>query len=108
MAGRLLLGIDIGTTYCKAGVVTLDGMERAHGRARTPWRREGAQTEIDPWALLQAALSAAREALTQAGDGGVIAVGVTSMAETGTLLDRAGRPIVPAIAWHDPRGREDI
>ena len=110
MAGGLLLGIDVGTTYCKAGVVTLDGVERAHGRARTPWRREGAQTDIDPWALLDAALSAAREALAQAADGQgrVIAVGVTSMAETGTLLDRAGRPLVPAIAWHDPRGREEI
>ena len=28
------------------------------------------------------------------------------MAETGALLDRRGRPVTPAIAWHDARGAE--
>jgi hypothetical protein len=27
-------------------------------------------------------------------------IGVTSMAETGVLLDGHGRPVAPAIAWH--------
>jgi sugar (pentulose or hexulose) kinase len=37
----------------------------------------------------------------------VIGVGVTSMAETGVLLDRQGRPLAPAIAWHDARGEAE-
>ena len=42
----LLLGLDLGTTSCKAAVVTLDGRELAHGRAPVPWRRvpTGAET----------------------------------------------------------------
>ena len=35
----LLLGIDVGTSACKAAVVDADGAERAHGQAPTPWRR---------------------------------------------------------------------
>ena len=35
----LLLGIDVGTSACKAAVVDADGAERAHGQAPTPWQR---------------------------------------------------------------------
>ena len=34
-----LLGIDVGTSACKAAVVDADGAERAHGQAPTPWRQ---------------------------------------------------------------------
>ena len=33
-----------------------------------------------------------------------MAIGVTGISETGVLLDRHGAPLVPALAWHDPRG----
>jgi sugar (pentulose or hexulose) kinase len=103
----VLVGIDVGTTFCKAAVVGLDGRERAHGRARTPWEaREGGGVETDPRALVEASLAAARAALA-ARPGRVLGIGVTSMAETGVLLDRRGRPVAPALAWHDPRGDEE-
>jgi sugar (pentulose or hexulose) kinase len=47
---------------------------------------------------------AARQALELAPHGRVVGVGVTSMAETGALLDAAGEPVAPMIAWHDTRG----
>ena len=102
-----LLGIDVGTTFCKASVVTLDGRERAHGRVPTPWSRRGGRTEIDPRALFDAALAAGREAVAASGVERLVGVGVTSMAETGVLIDAAGNPVAPAIAWHDPRGEEE-
>jgi sugar (pentulose or hexulose) kinase len=37
----------------------------------------------------------------------VLGVGVAGMAETGVLVDGSDRPLVPAIAWHDPRGDLD-
>src|SRR5262245_12501823 len=55
----LALGLDVGTTSVKAAVVDGDGNELAHGRAPTPW--EG--NELDPDALLRAALDAAEQAL---------------------------------------------
>ena len=100
----LLLGIDVGTSACKAAIVDADGAERAHGQAPTPWRKVPTGAEIDPRALLDAALEAAAAALAAAPEGTVRGVGVTGMAETGVLLDGRGEPLAPAIAWHDARG----
>ena len=102
----LLLGLDLGTTSCKAAVVTHGGREVAHGRARVPWERVRTGAEIAPERLVDAALAAARAALAEAPEGPIGAVGVASFAETGVLLDRSGEPVAPAIAWHDSRGVE--
>jgi sugar (pentulose or hexulose) kinase len=101
-----LLGIDVGTTFCKAVLVTLDGRERATGRTATPWRRNGGRAEAYPVALKAAALTAVAEARRRAPELHVIAVGVTSMAETGVLVDARGGAVGPAIAWHDSRGAQ--
>jgi sugar (pentulose or hexulose) kinase len=103
----LLLGIDFGTSACKAAVVDPGGFERAHGQSITPWRRVPTGAEVEPEALFEAAVAAARAALTRAPDGRVRSVGVTSMAETGALLDGRRRPLAPAIAWHDARGEDE-
>lgn len=105
---ELLLGIDVGTTFVKAAIVTLDGVERGHGHARTPWRPVPTGAEIDPHELFGTVVAAARGPLASVPSSRVIAIGVTGMAETGVLLDGAGEPIVPAIAWHDTRGAEEM
>lgn len=104
MTEELLLGIDLGTTYAKATVVSLDGRERAHGRAPTPWRRVRTGAEMAPDYLVNSAVTATRQALAAAPEARILGVGVTSMAETGVLLDAAGEPVAPMIAWHDTRG----
>jgi sugar (pentulose or hexulose) kinase len=103
----LLLGIDVGTSACKAAVVDAAGAERAHGQAPTPWERVPTGAEIEPEGLFRAAVAAARAALAHAPDGRIIGIGVTSMAETGALLDGRGTPLAPAIVWHDARGAEE-
>jgi sugar (pentulose or hexulose) kinase len=103
----LLLGIDVGTSACKAAIVDPDGAERAHGQVPTPWRRVPTGAEIAPEALLDAAREAARAALAAAPEGHVRGIGVTGMAETGVLLDGFGAPLAPAIAWHDARGADE-
>jgi sugar (pentulose or hexulose) kinase len=103
----LLLGLDVGTTAIKAAVIDDGGHEVAHGRARTPWREVPTGAEIDPDELLASALDAAAEALDAAPGGDVAGIAVASMAETGVLLDAAGRPAVPSIAWHDSRGADE-
>jgi sugar (pentulose or hexulose) kinase len=50
-------------------------------------------------------LHAARDALDHAPDARVAAIGVTSMAESGVLLDADGRVLHLAVAWYDARGR---
>jgi sugar (pentulose or hexulose) kinase len=100
---QLLVGIDIGTTYCKALVLDAEGGELGEARERTPWT--GA--ELDPHALARTAHAVAARALRESPAGAVAAVGVAGMAETGVLLDRRGEPVGPAIAWHDARGTEE-
>ena len=109
MSGEeLLVGIDVGTTLCKAAVVrAADGTEMTHGATRTPWTVVPTGAELAPERLLEAAVAATAAALEHAPDGPVIGVGVTSMAETGVLLDRHGRSLAPAIAWHDARGEAE-
>jgi sugar (pentulose or hexulose) kinase len=100
----LLLGIDVGTSACKAAVVDADGTELAHGQVPTPWERVPTGAELDADALLEAVVSAAREALDRGPDGQVAGVGVTSVAETGMLLDAGGALLHRPVAWHDSRG----
>jgi sugar (pentulose or hexulose) kinase len=104
---ELLVGIDVGTTYCKAVVLDGDGSELAQARVRTPWAPVATGAEIDPNAVVEAALSVAAQAVAGAPEGAVAAVGIAGMAETGVLLDDRGRPVSPAIAWHDVRGSDE-
>jgi len=53
-------------------------------------------------ALRESAFTAIGEALRASG-GSVGGVGITSMGETGVLVDGHGTPLAPAIAWHDGR-----
>jgi sugar (pentulose or hexulose) kinase len=102
----LLVGIDVGTSACKAAVVDDNGRELAHGKAATPWRQVPTGAEVDPETLFEAALEAAAAALAAGPEGRVLGVGVTSMAEAGVLLDAEDRVLHPAIVWHDARGAE--
>jgi sugar (pentulose or hexulose) kinase len=102
---ELLLGIDVGTSNCKAAVVDAGGRELAHGQVATPWRRVPTGAQTDPEDLVAAAAQAANQALANApSEGRVVGIGVTSMAETGALLDGAGNVLHPAVVWHDSRG----
>jgi sugar (pentulose or hexulose) kinase len=101
---ELLLGIDVGTSACKAAVLDEEGTELALAQVPTPWERVPTGAETDPDRLFQAAATAARRALAQSPHGNVAGIGVASIAETGALLDEAGRALHPAIAWHDSRG----
>ena len=43
----LLLGIDVGTSLCKAGVVTAEGQTAGLAHVATPWRQVTTGAEID-------------------------------------------------------------
>jgi sugar (pentulose or hexulose) kinase len=100
----LLLGIDVGTSACKAAVVDAHGAELSLGQVPTPWEPVPTGAELDADALLRAVVAAAREAIDRGPEGVVAGIGVTSVAETGMLLDADGRVLHRPVAWHDARG----
>ncbi len=106
-AGCLLLGIDVGTTLTKAGVVDDAGRELCRAEGATPWRHTAAGTDLDADELLTIVVDVAGRALAKAPPGDVAGVGITSIAETVILLDARAEAIGHAPAWHDRRARED-
>ena len=86
----LLVGIDVGTSACKAAVVDEDGRELAHGKAPTPWRQVPTGAEADPEALFGAAVEAARAAVAAAPEGRVRG-GRRDQHGRGRCAARAGR-----------------
>lgn len=105
--GMAIIGLDIGTTSAKAVAYSADGVVMGSGRASTPWVSTLLGLEMDANALLSTARRALEQAADEAGET-ITAVGVTSMAESGVLIDAKGTPVAPIIAWHDARDAVEV
>lgn len=102
----MLLGLDIGTTRIKALLIDQDGQWRGFAAVATPLVTSPGVVEMSAAALR----GAVGQVLSRLGPdrAHVAAVGVTGMAESGTVLDRGGAPPGRIIAWHDPRGADTV
>lgn len=87
----LVLGLDIGSTTTKAALVAVSVEVSVVRVART-------STPTDVAELLAACAAVARECLTDAREP-IAAIGIASMAESGTALDGDGRPLTPLLRW---------
>jgi sugar (pentulose or hexulose) kinase len=106
-------GLDIGTTTAKALIRRPGSAAALIVQLPTRWRTgTDAHTEIDAATFVDLAVDllglAARAAESAWGSIAIRAVSVGGIAESGILLDPAGRATVPAIAWFDHRGETDI
>jgi sugar (pentulose or hexulose) kinase len=109
MTVEAVVGIDIGTTETKALVIGTDGRELGFARGRTTWN--GPETTAD--ALLADALAALGAALADAETTSgqqvrAVGLGLAGFAESGVVLDGAGRVVSPVIAWYDQRGAAEL
>ena len=99
----------MGTSSAKAVVFTDQGEVVGEGRARTPWITTSYGVELAAEELLKAAVESLGAALDATpGTATATVVGITSMGESGVLVDRDGTPVAPVIAWHDSRDHEDF
>lgn len=102
-------GLDAGTTSTKVVIYDDAGEPVAEGRHPTRWDLTADGVELDPRAVLDGARAALNQALDGLPDGLVVAgLGITSMGETGVLVDGQGLPVAPAIAWHDARDAAEV
>ncbi|HJQ89794.1 MAG TPA: FGGY family carbohydrate kinase [Propionibacteriaceae bacterium] len=105
----LLVGLDVGTSSVKAVVFTDQGEVVGEGRAGTPWVTTSYGVELAAEELLNAAIEALGSALEATpGTARATAVGITSMGESGVVVDRDGTAVAPVIAWHDSRDRDEV
>ncbi|CAN5330022.1 FGGY family carbohydrate kinase [soil metagenome] len=108
MSEKLYVGLDVGTKTSKAVVFTEGGEPVASGHADTPWKFTSTGAELAADVLLAATKSAVALALSDCREGPVAGLGVTSLAESGVLLDAHGAPVAPIIAWHDTRDDAEL
>ncbi len=110
-ATEVVIGIDIGTTTSKAMVRDVAGRETALVDVRTPWAMVAGGTETTAWAMLALTVDlldrAVRAAEQRVGPIQVLGVGVAGLGESGVLMDGAGEPCAPVIAWFDKRGERE-
>lgn len=105
----VVIGIDASTTAVKAIAFTRDGEELFQAREPYPLSnpRPGhfEQDAEDWWTALLGALSKVAEAV---GASRVAAISIAHQRETFTLIDHAGKPLIPAILWLDERARPQV
>jgi xylulokinase len=107
----LLLGIDVGTSSVKAALVDPRGTVHAVGHAEYPLHHiRPAWVEQDPEDWWRGTCQAVREALAKVPQGAdrVLGLAVSCQAPTLLALDRAGRPLRPAMIWMDRRAEAEI
>jgi xylulokinase len=100
-----LLGIDVGTTGCKAIVFRDDGAILGSGYREYPLLHpQPTWAELDPDDVWEATKESIREAVTRAGSGDPVkAIAPSSQGEAMTPIDRDGRPLANSIVSFDPR-----
>ncbi len=103
---KLLLGIDLGTSYFKVGLFTSEGGLRGLGRVAVNAERAApGRVELSTaifWERLRIALGIA---LAEAGARveEIVGVAYSSQANTCLLIDEVGRELTPLILWNDQR-----
>ncbi|MCL2660939.1 MAG: xylulokinase, partial [Acidobacteriaceae bacterium] len=103
----MYLGIDVGTSSVKA--VVADDNQQVVAQSSAPLAVSRPQpnfSEQDPeswWEATQAAILALPEDVR----GAIKAIGLSGQMHGATLLDRADKPLRPAILWNDGRSGQE-
>ncbi|MEK3889949.1 FGGY-family carbohydrate kinase [Bacillus sp. FSL K6-3431] len=108
MTTTTLLGIDIGTTHCKVGLFDLFGnsLKIASRKTKTHYHTNG-NAYYNPEEILEIVLLNIKDVIKE-NSKIIAAIGITSMAETGLLIDtKTGLPKTEMIPWFDKRAMEE-
>ncbi len=108
MTAQRVLGLDVGTSGCKAIVFDSRWNIVARSQRRYGLIRVGEDGyELDAETVWEKLREAIREAHVRAG-GKSDAVAVSALGDVIVPLDASGRPVRPCILDFDPRGKDEI
>ena len=104
----MILGLDIGTTSVKAGLIGAAGevgpaamFSYETQRPRAGWAEQSPQD----WLAL--ALRAMQQVCAGQDADGIAGLGLTSQVNTHVFVDAEGRPLLPALTWQDGRAQAE-
>ena len=106
----VFLGIDLGTTCVRVGVVSAAGRMLAVDETKLSTRHDGpGRAEQDARSWWPAVCEAARRAVARSGvaAGEIGGIGLSATASTVVLLDATDQPLAPAVLWMDVRAAEE-
>lgn len=103
---RFFLGIDLGTSFFKAGIFDETGV--MHGLGRYPVKKSrsnGGVSELDVAIFWKTVLFAIQQAIKEANISPkqISALSYSSQANSFILLDHLDNPLTPLILWNDER-----
>ncbi|WP_292307963.1 FGGY family carbohydrate kinase, partial [Mesorhizobium sp.] len=105
----VVIGIDASTTAVKAIAFARDGSELFQARETYPLSNPAPghfEQDAEHW---WAALLSAQQQVAKAIDASrVKAIAIAHQRESFTLIDNAGKPLIPAILWLDERARRQV
>lgn len=100
----LYIGIDLGTSGCRAYAIDSQGTIHAGGRTpMPPPHRDGARIEQNPELWWEAVCQVLDELLPRIPRQDVKAIAVDGTSGTIFLADRTGKPLSPALMYNDAR-----
>ena len=109
MTRRVGVGVDVGTTSVKVGLLDLDAVDTDAGRmeiASVPYptsRPRPGWAEQDPAHWMAALAACWTELQARAGPVTVRSIGICSQVNTHVVVDQRLIPVAPAITWQDLR-----
>jgi sugar (pentulose or hexulose) kinase len=106
----MLLGIDVGTTHCKAGLFLEDGTQITSSSGVSPISYDAnGYPYYAPDDLWQVVRHTIQEVIADHDPSKIKAVGVASMAETGLLVDRhTGQPKTNFLPWYSKQAQSSV
>jgi xylulokinase len=103
------LGIDIGTSGCKAVIFNKDGRQEALAyRDYNIISEKPGWAELDPDEVISKCFNVIRESASKIKDGSLRCLGISSQGEAFTLVDKEGKVLCNALVSSDIRANELI
>ena len=98
----LFIGIDLGTTGCRAIAINASGTIKAQAKISYANKNHKQQTPADWWQATQSALQAIISKVNQQH---IQAIAIDGTSSTVLLCDDAGQPLTPALMYNEQRAK---